>query len=133
MGYDIHQLGECQLAREVIRAGIRIPAGSHIQCTASDWKIDLQDGSAPASVDGLTVPGGWGIRLALEPAMTLTDLYSPPVTQSNIQQWVEIKGLRLTGFIDFKEAATQVGGWLWQDATVDGVIHKKGELMRFQR
>ena len=127
MNVDPRSLRGCELARPLIRDGTRIPAGSNFQY-GPDWVVELPAGE-PALIDGLSVPAGWNIRLSLDPTV-LSYLSVPFDPKPEAQLWVEIRGVRLTGTIIFLEHGSVAQGELWEDTTINGRVHKKGESVR---
>ncbi len=124
MNVDPRSLRGCELARPLIRDGIRIPAGSNFQYGPA-WVIELPAGQ-PALIDGISVPAGWHMSfLSLDPTV-LSYLSLPFEPKPEAQLWVEIRGVRLTGTITFLEHGSVAQGDLWEDTTIDGQIHKKG-------
>lgn len=133
MDTNRRRLSECELARALKRDNVEIPAGSHIKYDTSYWVVDLPSGGKPVSIDGLSVPGGWTMEIWFDPAIHLSSL-SPRIDPTpETQLWVEIHGIRLMGSIRFPERGSLVEGELWQDATIEGTAHKKGESVRFRR
>jgi hypothetical protein len=127
MNVDPHSLRGCELARPLIRDGVSIPAGSNLQY-GPDWVVELPAGE-PALINGILVPAGWNMRLSLDPTV-LSYLSTPFDPKPGAQLWMEIRGVRLTGNIIFMEHGSVVQGELWEDTTIDGQIHKKGERVR---
>ncbi|MGO9273268.1 MAG: hypothetical protein ACLQOO_24035 [Terriglobia bacterium] len=125
--------GNCEIARAVTRDGITIPAGSYMEFAPTHWTVTLPSSGAPVSIEGLRVPGGWKMRLGIDPHVTLSILEGPSDPAPEIQPWVEVHSLRLTGLIIFEEPEHDVQGELWEDATVEGKAHKKGDSVRFGR
>jgi hypothetical protein len=131
MNVDPRSLRGCELARPLIRDGIRIPAGSNFQY-GPDWVVELPAGE-PALIDGISVPAGWNMSLvSLDPAV-LSYLSLSFGSKPEAQLWVEIRGVRLTGTIVFLEHGSIAQGELWEDTTIDGQVHKKGESVRVCR
>jgi hypothetical protein len=126
MNVDPHTLRGCELSRPFIRDRIKIPAGSNFQ-GGPNFTIELPKGE-PASINGMSVPGGWSMRLSLDPAVL--DSIGAPFNGTPETQFVEIRGVRLTGNIFFRDQNV-VDGELWQDTTIAGEPHKKGERVRF--
>jgi hypothetical protein len=127
MNVDPRSLRGCELARPLIRDGIRIPAGSDLEY-GPGWHVQLPTGE-PALIDGISVPAGWNMSLSLDPAV-LSDLSLPFQPKPEAQLWVEIRGVRLTGTIIFLEHGSVAQGELWEDTTIDGQVHKKGERVQ---
>ena len=128
MNVDPRSLRGCELARPLIRDGLKIPAGSNLQYGPA-WVIELPAGE-PALIDGISIPAGWNISvLSLDPT-DLSYLSLPFQPKPEAQLWVEIRGVRLTGTITFLEHGSVAQGELWEDTTIDGQVHKKGEQVR---
>jgi hypothetical protein len=130
MRFNPYSLDECELAQALKRPAIEIPARSHVK-RGNRWTVDLPPGASPSSIGGIAVPGGWQVFLGSNPDLALAALSSPYPTVPGVQPWVEIQGLQLTGYIDFRAEGTRMGGELWQPATVEGVPHKRGDKVEF--
>jgi hypothetical protein len=86
------------------------------------------------AIDGVSVPGGWDISFAINPAVRLSSIYpNSEIVTPKTQLWVEFHEVRLTGFITFFFDGTTVGGDLWQDTIIGGTPHKKGESVKVRR
>jgi hypothetical protein len=128
MNVDPRSLRGCELARPLIRDGIRIPAGSDLEYGPA-WHVELPAGE-PALINGISVPAGWNISfISLDPT-DLSYLSLPFEPKPEAQFWVEIRGVRLTGTIIFLEHGSVAQGELWEDTKLDGQVHKKGEQVR---
>jgi hypothetical protein len=127
MNIDPRSLRGCELARPLIRDGIRIPAGSNFQA-GPPWNVELPAGEL-ALIDGISVPAGWNMVLSLDPTV-LSSLSVPFQPKPEAQLWVEIRGVRLTGSITILEHESVAQGELWEDTTIEGQVHKKGESVR---
>jgi hypothetical protein len=124
---------DCELARAVIRDGIEIPAGAYIRIYGGTWKVELREAGEAALIAGLTIPAGWRIDLQVEPSFVISSFFLPKPTRPETQPWVEIDGFKVTGNIIFLEKGAFVMGDLWEDAVVEGIPHKKGDSVKFQR
>ena len=127
MNFNPSGLRACELARPLTRDFLSLPAGSNLE-NGPDWAVDLPSSGDPATINGLTVPPGWSMKIQIDPVVTIASLNPTRETQSS----VTIRGIPLTGHISFVEQGTKVAGELWQDATIEGEPHKKGDQVRFR-
>lgn len=127
MNVDPRSVRGCELARPLIRDGVRIPAGSNFEA-GPPWNVELPAGE-PALIDDISVPAGWNMTLSLDPTV-LSSLSLPFQPRPEAQLWVKIRGVRLTGGVTFLEHGSVALGELWEDTTIDGQVHKKGERVR---
>jgi hypothetical protein len=130
---DVPGFGMCEIARPVTRDGITIPAGSFIEYAPVNWTVTLANNAEPVWIEGLRVPGGWKMWLRMDPYVTILNLTGPENPAPETQLWVEVHGIRLTRLVMFDEPKADVEGELWEDATVEGIPHKKGESAKFHR
>jgi hypothetical protein len=121
----------CEVARMVTIDGVNVPPGSFLTCTFGSWDVELPVGD-PVLVDGVSVPGGWNFSVLKGPPSRISSLYIRSDTP-NARRWVELHGVRLTGFINFTLDSAMASGDLLEDTTIDGVLHKKGESVQVSR